>query len=190
MVEISSIQFIAGLVTVGAGLIAIYVFFIKRPDLAVDLVVVGDLDPDNQALVVFYVWNRGRRYAEDVFVSMRLDGWKLETILDDAAESMLPPTVGTKWTTTPHPAFTEGQEGYERHNIYLEHPVYHGVEFEFAPRIVQFEPATTYHIDYLVACRSNQPRGGTIDIIVDEDGQVEVGSEHSTIWKRIKNRQI
>lgn len=183
-ISLTGFQIASLVVGVIAGTIAIYKYLIKRPDLAFDAFPVGDLDEKDQAPVVFYVKNRGRRFAEDVFIEIYLIDWELETTVDEVAESMFPSRTEYTWKT-----FTSFGED-ERHSIYLKNPIYENVELEVAARIIQFERGKRHRIQYLIACRSHRPRGGTIDIVVSKDGSVDIESEHSTLWKRIKNRQI
>lgn len=205
MVEVTGIvQWSGWLVALLSSAIVIYKYYLKRPYIFLEIDAKGSPDFAGQLPIFFTIANDGRRYTEDISIEIEFEGMNLLKINNDDSHIPSERFFGTfaNYDQTYRPpteafVFDEEKEGFvideekaSRTNwilFQINDVVYSRTGIQFTSRIVEFvdDSAT---ITYTVACRSHEPREGTIKL--ERDGEtLMINSTKPTLRRRIK-RQV
>lgn len=181
------LETIAIIATIIVSIIAFYRYFIRRPSLDFRIDFTGDIDTGNQVLATFVVENNGHDFAEDTYLNIRLHGWKFGFIDPEKTDIIFNPIPGVSWTENPPEGISEFiNSGHQDYEVYINSPIYEGIETEIATRIFELEKNSEYYLEYLIACKSHRPRGGNILIETSEKGKITTSHNPWSRWKRFK----
>ncbi|MDL5362952.1 hypothetical protein [Halalkalicoccus sp. NIPERK01] len=205
MVDISEIvQWGGWIIGLLSGAIVIYKYYLKRPYIFVDVDVLGEPDQAEQTPILFNVVNDGRKYAEDVFIELEFEGMNILHVNDTDTSSQLltEKMFGTfaEYNQIIHPktevfsfdeenGLTVDEEDVSHINwimFQINDIIYSKIGLQFTTRIGEFTDDSAT-ITYAVACRSHEPREGTIELKRDGD-TVIIESTKPSLRRRIKRR--
>lgn len=180
---------IIGTITLLAALVAIYKFFLQKPALTLSVRSRNHQllnDETFQYGVDFYISNDGLDFAEDAYVEMEID-----TDMDTADGLR----ISHEGTTTAFSidldhdcmaAHLAPELPGEYHVFSVNDIIYRNKEFQLHSGGIQLEEENICQIEYSTACRSHQPRTGTIRLRIDSDEQtISVENEQPFYLRRL-----
>ena len=184
---IGSIAVVVGIV---GGSVTIYQFWLKRANLRFLVECHGEPDPDGSVPMVLLVDNSGRRFAEDVFIQVKFRNVSFKPILGEdgeekyserEVEDALGSFVGYTELVSP---LDERYSDTDVRMYYLDRPVYSKTVIQLTGRLAKFASEGPYEIQYSIACRSHEPREGTIKLHFN-DGGVVAEASHPNLRSRL-----